>query len=116
MQELLAIFLLLYTKREAIYQLQILILKALYELRMLIQRVLSRTPSDGILGYKKSVFTTWEMNVRRPTFLSSTSASSVQLLGFAHDQKIRELLYNRTDVEENLADTVLCFMKSSKRL
>ncbi|KAK6540578.1 hypothetical protein TWF694_009368 [Orbilia ellipsospora] len=56
--------------------------------------ILSRIPSDGMLGYRYSAFTTWEMSFERLLLLSPTSASLLELLGFVNNQDIHSGLYN----------------------
>lgn len=55
--------------------------------------VLSRMPNDGMLGYKYSAFTTWEMSFGRLLSESPESASFLQHLGFIHCKDICEPLF-----------------------
>jgi tetratricopeptide (TPR) repeat protein len=63
-----------------------------YELHA--KSLLSKIPNDGMLGYKHSAFTTWEMSFERLQTISSYAPSLLQLLGFVHNHDICELLYH----------------------
>jgi tetratricopeptide (TPR) repeat protein len=62
-----------------------------YELHY--KSVLSKVPNYGMLGYKKSAFTTWEMSFGRLESESPESASLLQYLGFMHCKDICESLF-----------------------
>ncbi|KAJ4313299.1 hypothetical protein N0V84_009476 [Fusarium piperis] len=59
--------------------------------------LLSRVPSEGMLGYKDSALTTWEMSFGRLEFESPESASLLQHLGFMHCKDICEPLFEPKD-------------------
>jgi tetratricopeptide (TPR) repeat protein len=56
--------------------------------------LLSKVPNDGMLGYRRSAFTTWDMSFERILSSSPPSASLLQVIGFVSSQDICELLYN----------------------
>lgn len=64
--------------------------------------LLSRTPNDGMLGYRHSAFTTWEMSFERLIQISPSSVPLLQLLGFVNNQDISDLLYNPQDPNERI--------------
>jgi hypothetical protein len=51
--------------------------------------LLSKVPSDGMLGYRHSAFTTREISFERITPLSPPSAFLLQLLGFVYPRHWR---------------------------
>ena len=64
--------------------------------------LLSRTPNDGMLGYKYSAFTTWEMSFERLVQISPPSVPLLQLLGFINNQDISDMLYNPQNPNERI--------------
>ncbi|OAQ60207.1 tetratricopeptide repeat domain-containing protein [Pochonia chlamydosporia 170] len=65
--------------------------------------LLSRIPNDGMLGYKKSALTTWEMSFGRLQSESPQSASLLQHLGFMHCKDICEPLFYPADEMTNMS-------------
>ncbi|CAI7596568.1 unnamed protein product [Penicillium glandicola] len=76
--------------------------------------ILSRTPNDGILGYRHSAFTTWEMSFQRLHVLSPKSAHLLQVLGFINNEDICDLLYNTESGAGNAILAVPAFMGDSQ--
>jgi tetratricopeptide (TPR) repeat protein len=65
--------------------------------------LLSRIPNDGMLGYKYSALTTWEMSFGRLEYESPESASLLQHLGFMHCKDICESLFYPADRMTNIS-------------
>ena len=56
--------------------------------------MLSKLPNDGMLGYRKSAFTTWEMSFARLLEKSPISARLLELLSFVYRNDICVSLYS----------------------
>ncbi|KFZ24505.1 hypothetical protein V502_01016 [Pseudogymnoascus sp. VKM F-4520 (FW-2644)] len=65
--------------------------------------LLSIIPHDGMLGYKQSALTTWEMSFGRLQSESPQSASLLQHLGFIHCKDICEPLFYPADKMMNMS-------------
>ncbi|KAJ6030963.1 tetratricopeptide repeat domain-containing protein [Penicillium canescens] len=76
--------------------------------------LLSQVPNDGMLGYKQSAFTTWEMSFERLQILSKKSAELLQVLGFINNQDICDRLYKTGNGIRNATISMPTFMKDSQ--
>ncbi|KAJ5538401.1 tetratricopeptide repeat domain-containing protein [Penicillium frequentans] len=76
--------------------------------------LLSLIPDDGILGYRKSAFTTWEMSFERLQVLSKKSAQLLQVLGFVNNHDIFDRLYKTGNNFRSTALSIPAFMKESQ--
>ena len=68
--------------------------------------LLSKMPHDGIQGYRKSAFTTWEMSFERLLEKSPISAKLLELLSFVYPKDICSFLYNPSEDARGMTTTV----------
>ena len=55
--------------------------------------MLSKVPANGLLGYRKSAFTTWEMSYAKAIQYEQSSGPVLKLLSFVYPRDICDLLY-----------------------
>ncbi|MCJ1250798.1 hypothetical protein MMC30_008026 [Trapelia coarctata] len=67
--------------------------------------LLSKMPYDGIQGYRKSAFTTWEMSYERLLGKSPVSAKLLELLSFVYPKDICAFLYNPSEDARGMTTT-----------